>query len=150
MCPVISRTIFVQFLLIGVVLGMTLVNLTSFQNLFRTVSSIIYLIGILLKTFPFCYQCDSLMKDCDNFVSLLAQSQWIDAEPRYKYRDTFMAGGIIPITMCSNFRVGLTEKLNNLFTTITQSLLTQMAKFAFSVITVRSVGIYLKICRQIL
>lgn len=117
MRPLIARTIFVQFLLIGVVLGMTLLSLTHFQNIFHMASSIIYLMGILVETFPFCYQCDSLMKDCEDLVDLLAQSNWIDAEPRYKttlrsfihYLQQpiiFIAGGIFPITMNSNFQVG--------------------------------------------
>lgn len=116
----ITRTIFVQFLLIGVILGMTLVNLKHFQDIFHLASSIIYLIGILVETFPFCYQCDSLIKDCEELSDLLAQSHWIDAQPRYKSTlrtflhhlqqpIIFVAGGIFPITMHSNIRVGLTE-----------------------------------------
>ncbi|EDW59091.1 uncharacterized protein Dvir_GJ10682 [Drosophila virilis] len=124
--PVISGTIFVQFGLIGSVLGLTLINVFFFSNLWRGLASFMFVVAVLMETFPFCYTCNWLLDDCDDLSNALFQSKWIDAELRYKSTLThfmhqaqqpilFMAGGIIPITMNSNISV---------------------AKFAFSIITI--------------
>ncbi|XP_051863938.1 odorant receptor 59b-like [Drosophila albomicans] len=92
----------------------------------HSISSIVYLAGILVESFPFCYLCDLLVEDCDDLCNLLGQSNWIDAEPRYKSTlrifmhnlqqpIIFVAGGIFLISMSTNIK---------------------MAKFAFSVMTV--------------
>ncbi|XP_034484441.1 odorant receptor 59b-like [Drosophila innubila] len=126
MRPVMSRTIFVQFLLIGIVLGIILINVLYFSDIYRAISSIVFFTGVMLETFPFCYFCDSLVDDCAELSNLLCQSNWLDAEPKYKLTlriflqnlqqpIIFIAGGIIRISVTSNINV---------------------AKFAFSVMTV--------------
>ncbi|KAM8711706.1 hypothetical protein ACLKA7_012248 [Drosophila subpalustris] len=124
--PIIGRTIFVQFLLIGVVIGLTLINMFFFSDLWGFVASFMHLSTVLLQTFPFCYTCNLLIEDCDDLANAIFQSNWSDAEPRYKSTliifihhlqqpIVFIAGGIFPITMNSNISV---------------------AKFAFSIITI--------------
>ncbi|XP_062127064.1 odorant receptor 59b-like [Drosophila sulfurigaster albostrigata] len=126
MRPFMSLTIFIQFLLIGIVLGVTMINIMYFLDIMHSISSIVYLAGILVESFPFCYLCDLLVEDCDDLCNLLGQSNWIDAEPRYKSTlrifmhnlqqpIIFVAGGIFLISMSTNIK---------------------MAKFAFSVMTV--------------
>ncbi|XP_034487878.1 odorant receptor 59b [Drosophila innubila] len=124
--PIISGTIFVQFALIGSVLGVTLINIFFFSNLWRGLASILFVIAVLMETFPFCYNCNLLIDDCEEFGIRMFQSNWIDASPRYKSTlihfmhqaqqpIVFIAGGLIPITLNSNITV---------------------AKFAFSIITI--------------
>ncbi|XP_030382993.1 odorant receptor 59b-like [Scaptodrosophila lebanonensis] len=124
--PVISLTIFAQFLLIGIVLGLTLINLFFFSDFWRGVASVMFIVTILTQTFPFCYTCNFLMDDCDDLSKAIFQSNWIDAEPRYKRTLSyfmhnvqqpivFLAGGTFPINMNTNISV---------------------AKFAFSIITI--------------
>ncbi|KAH8311529.1 hypothetical protein KR044_006708 [Drosophila immigrans] len=124
--PMISGTIFVQFGLIGSVLGLTLINIFFFSNLWRGLASFMFVIAVLSETFPFCYNCNLLIDDCEEFNICMFQSSWIDAPARYKTTliqfmhhaqqpIMFIAGGIIPITMNSNITV---------------------AKFAFSIITI--------------
>nr|XP_032289604.1 odorant receptor 59b-like [Drosophila virilis] len=126
MRPVISGIIFVHFQLVGVVLGVTMINILYFSDFIHGISSIIYLTGILLESFPCCYLSDLLAEDSKHLSNLLAQSNWISAERKYKstliifiqhvQRPTeFIAGGIFPISMNSNIK---------------------MAKFAFSVMTI--------------
>lgn len=114
--PMISGTIFVQFALIGCVLGLTLINIFFFSNLWRGLSSTVFGIAVLSETFPFCYNCNLLMDECDELANGLFQSNWVDAERRYKQtliffmqqaqkHIVFIAGGIIPITMNSNITV---------------------------------------------
>lgn len=114
--PLISGTIFVQFALIGSVLGLTLINIFFFSNIWRGLSSSVFFVAVLMETFPFCYNCNLLMDDCDELANGLFQSKWVDAEKRYKQtliqfmhqaqqHILFIAGGIIPITMNSNITV---------------------------------------------
>lgn len=122
MRPVISRTIFVQFLLIGLVLGLTLINVIHFASFLRGIAGILFFGAVLLQTFPLCYLCDLLVKDCEDLSNLIAQSHWIDAEPKYKSTlrifmlhvqqpIVFIAGSIFPITISSNLKVGKISKL---------------------------------------
>ncbi|KAH8417528.1 hypothetical protein KR222_001457, partial [Zaprionus bogoriensis] len=124
--PVVSRTIFVQFLLIGLVLGLTLVNIQLFSGVIRGLPAIVLSVAALFQSFPFCYLCDFLVEDCGQLSNLLAQSQWQDAPPYYKSTVKiflhhlqqpiiFSAGGIFLISMDNNIK---------------------MAKFAFSVMTI--------------
>ncbi|KRG01014.1 uncharacterized protein Dmoj_GI27086 [Drosophila mojavensis] len=126
MRPVMSQTIFVQFLLIGIDLGLTIINVLYFSGLFRAISAIIFAVAVLLETFPFCYLCDLLAKDCEELSNILCHSHWIDAEPKYKSALKFFmhnlqqpidfkAGGIFAISLNSNI---------------------QVAKFAFSVMAI--------------
>lgn len=115
--PLISRTIFTQFILIGLVLGMTMVNVFLFSGIVRGFASIIYFVAVLFETFPFCYLCDLVDEDCKELSNNLAQSNWIDAEPKYKSAlricllrmqkpIQFIAGGFFVITMSTNLKVG--------------------------------------------
>ncbi|XP_043863218.1 odorant receptor 59b-like [Drosophila mojavensis] len=124
--PIMSLTIFIQFLFIGIILGLNLVNILYFSDLFRGLSSVIFVCAILVQTFPFCYYCDLLSSDCTDLANLLAQSNWFDASIKYKSTlrifllhaqqpIEFIAGGVFPISLKSNV---------------------QMAKFAFSVMTI--------------
>lgn len=114
--PIISRTIFVQFALIGSVLGLTLINVFFFSNFWRGLASFMFVITILMQTFPFCYTCNLLIDDCDDLANTIFQSNWTDAEPGYKSTLVhfmhhvqqpviFIAGGIFPISMNSNISV---------------------------------------------
>ncbi|XP_034478113.1 odorant receptor 42b-like [Drosophila innubila] len=124
--PVISGTIFVQFLLCGLVLGLTLINVFFFSDLWAGIASFLFIITILLQTFPFCYTCNFIMDDCDDLANAIFQSNWINSGSRYQSTllyflhnvqqpITFIAGGIFPISMSTNISV---------------------AKFAFSVMTI--------------
>ncbi|XP_060647110.1 odorant receptor 59b-like [Drosophila nasuta] len=124
--PMISGTIFVQFGLIGSVLGLTLINIFFFSNLWRGMACCLFVVAVLSETFPFCYNCNLLIDECQELGVRIFQSNWTDAPARYKSTliqfmhhvqqpIMFIAGGIIPITMNSNITV---------------------AKFAFSIITI--------------
>ncbi|EDW01499.1 odorant receptor 42b [Drosophila grimshawi] len=124
--PVISGTIFVQFLLIGVVLGIALINLFFFSDAWTGLASAVFIVAILLQTFPFCYICNLVVDDCEDLAHAIFQINWVGSGSRYQSTlfyflhnvqqpIVFIAGGIFPISMSSNISV---------------------AKFAFSVITI--------------
>jgi len=76
--PVISGTIFTQFLLIGLVLGLTLINVFFFSDIWTGIASFMFVITILLQTFPFCYTCNLIMEDCESLTHAIFQSNWVD------------------------------------------------------------------------
>ncbi|XP_032292274.1 odorant receptor 59b [Drosophila virilis] len=126
MRPVLSGIIFVHFQLVGVLLGVIMINVLYFSDLMHGISSLIYLTAILLESFPCCYLSDLLAEDSTDLLNLLAQSNWINAQRKYKSTliifmhhvqqpIVFIAGGLFTISMNSNIK---------------------MAKFAFSVMTI--------------
>ncbi|KAH8244161.1 hypothetical protein KR026_001354 [Drosophila bipectinata] len=124
--PVFSRTIFIQFLLIGIVLGFSMINVMFFANFWTGLGTCCFMFDICLETFPFCYLCDVIINDCNDLADTLFHSNWIAANRRYKVSlvyflqnlqnpIVFTAGGIFPICMKTNL---------------------SMVKLAFSVVTV--------------
>ncbi|KAH8280025.1 hypothetical protein KR018_001343, partial [Drosophila ironensis] len=123
--PAITRTIFVQFLLIGICLGLSLINIILFADIWTALATVAYINGIMVQTFPFCYCCDLLKSDCQLLEMAIFHSNWIDTSRRYKRSlmfflhnsqkpVAFTAGSIFPISTGVNI---------------------QVAKLAFSVVT---------------
>ncbi|XP_068141637.1 odorant receptor 98a-like [Drosophila tropicalis] len=120
-----SLTTFIQFLLIGTLLGCTLVNQFFFSDFWNGLSCVIFIIILMSQTFPFCYICDLIVKDCDRLALAIFHTNWIGSSRRYKSTIVqfiqkaqkpiaFKAGSIFPICMQTNI---------------------QVAKLAFSVVT---------------
>ncbi|XP_068152569.1 odorant receptor 98a-like [Drosophila tropicalis] len=120
-----SLTTFIQFILIGTLLGCTLVNLVCFSDFWNGLSCVIYIIGLMSLTFPFCYICDLIKIDCEGLALAIFHSNWIGSSLLYKSTIiqfiqraqkpiAFKAGSIFPICMQTNIEV---------------------AKLAFSVVT---------------
>ncbi|XP_034129364.1 odorant receptor 42a-like [Drosophila guanche] len=114
--PVISGTIFVQFLVVGLVLGFTLINIVLFANLGSAIAALFFMTAVLLETTPFCILCNYLTDDCYNLAIALFQSNWIDGKQRYKKTlmyflqklqqpITFMAMNAFPISVGTNIIV---------------------------------------------
>lgn len=114
--PVISGTIFVQFLVVGLVLGFTLINIVLFANLGSAIAALSFMAAVLLETTPFCVLCNYLTEDCYKLADALFQSNWIDNEKRYKKTlmyflqklqqpITFMAMNVFPISVGTNISV---------------------------------------------
>ncbi|XP_022228728.2 odorant receptor 42a-like [Drosophila obscura] len=114
--PVISGTIFVQFLVVGLVLGFTLINIVMFANLGSAIAALFFMTAVLLETTPFCILCNYLTDDCYKLADALFQSNWIDCEQRYKKTlmyflqklqqpIIFMAMNAFPISVGTNITV---------------------------------------------
>ncbi|KAH8363510.1 hypothetical protein KR084_011060, partial [Drosophila pseudotakahashii] len=123
--PAIARTIFVQFLLIGICLGMAMINLLFFADIWTGLATVAYINGLMVQTFPFCFVCDLIKSDCEHLESAIFHSNWMHTSRRYKTSliyflkssqnsIAFTAGSIFPISTSSNIKV---------------------AKLAFSVVT---------------
>ncbi|KAH8419315.1 hypothetical protein KR222_004534 [Zaprionus bogoriensis] len=123
--PVVSATIFVQFLLCGVVIGLSVINIMFFSNLWTGLGTGIFIFDLLLQTFPFCYICNMIMTDCEELTYCLFHSNWLGADRRYRTTLQYFlhnvqrpivltAGGVFIISLGTNITV---------------------AKLAFSVVT---------------
>ncbi|KAH8372748.1 hypothetical protein KR009_004295 [Drosophila setifemur] len=137
--PVISGTIFVQFLVVGLVLGFTLINIVLFANLGSAIAALSFMAAVLLETTPFCILCNYLTEDCYNLADALFQSNWIDGEIRYmktlmyflqklQQPITFMAMNVFPISVGTN--ISVTKFSFSVFTLVKQMNIAE--KFAKS------------------
>ncbi|XP_034654603.1 putative odorant receptor 59c [Drosophila subobscura] len=125
--PTLSATIFAQFMLIGIVVGLAAVNILIFtSSLGMVMSNVTFIAAICIESFPLCMTCELLIADCESLAFAIFHSHWVDAERRYKSAIIyflhrvqqpiqFWAGAIFPISVQSNITV---------------------AKFAFSIITI--------------
>ncbi|XP_017856664.1 PREDICTED: odorant receptor 42b-like [Drosophila arizonae] len=123
--PVVSATIFVQFVLIGIVMGLSAINVIFFSNFWTGLGTGIFMFDLILQTFPFCYICNMIYDDCYEMANCLFHSNWLTADRQYRTTLCFFlsnvqkpiiftAGGIFVISTSSNIAV---------------------AKLAFSVVT---------------
>ncbi|KAH8363508.1 hypothetical protein KR084_011050 [Drosophila pseudotakahashii] len=142
--PVIARTIFVQFLLIGILLGLSLINLLFFADFWAGLATVVYINGLMIQTFPFCFVCDLIKSDCELLATEIFHSNWFDTSRRYKSlliffllgskrTIAFKAGSIFAISTSSNIKAS-TLQFYNFQTQITMYFF-QVAKLAFSVVT---------------
>ncbi|XP_002073387.3 odorant receptor 85a [Drosophila willistoni] len=126
MRPVITKTLFMQMLMVGLLLGLSIVYVFFFADLWTAIATINLFIAYVFESFPFCYICNQLENDASTLSQAIFQSNWIDASPRYKSTliyfmhhvqkpIEFNAGGIFSLNVNTNVR---------------------MAKLAFSVVTI--------------
>ncbi|XP_061402927.1 odorant receptor 42b-like [Musca vetustissima] len=115
-CPVISGTMFVQFLIIGLILGITTLHIFLFADRLAVIASLFYVASILTETFPCSFLANCLMDDSDAISLAIFHSAWHVEEPRYKQMICFFlqhtqktliltAMKIFPITLNSNINV---------------------------------------------
>ncbi|KAH8420562.1 hypothetical protein KR009_011464 [Drosophila setifemur] len=82
--PVISRTIFVQFLITAAIMGTTMINIFIFANTNTKIASIIYLMAVTLQTAPCCYQATSLMFDNQQLALAIFHCRWLGQSSRFR------------------------------------------------------------------
>lgn len=115
--PVISGTIFVQLLVVGLVLGFTIINIVLFANFTSRIAALLFMTAVLLETTPFCILCNFLAEDCIKCADALFESNWIVQNTRYKKTllqflqslqkpIVFMAGNVFTISVATNISVG--------------------------------------------
>ncbi|XP_017052296.1 odorant receptor 98a [Drosophila ficusphila] len=114
--PIISRTIFVQFLLIGASLGFSMINLFLFADFWTGLATVAYINGLITQTFPFCFVCDLIKWDCELLEVAIFHSNWLDKSQTYKSTlrfflknaqksVVFSAGAVFPISISTNIQV---------------------------------------------
>lgn len=124
--PVISGTIFVQLLVVGLVLGFTIINIVLFANFTSRISALLFMTAVLLETTPFCILCNFLADDCVQCADALLESNWIHQDTRYKKTllqflqrlqqpIVFMAGNVFTISVATNLNVSSTSLYTRIF-----------------------------------
>ncbi|XP_016998705.2 putative odorant receptor 59c [Drosophila takahashii] len=125
--PILSITIFAQFMLVGIDLGLAAISILFFPSTIWTImANVSFILAICMESFPCCMLCEHLIEDCARVSDSLFHSNWLTADRRYKSTVIyflhrvqqpiqFTAGAIFPISVQSNIAV---------------------AKFAFSIITI--------------
>lgn len=109
-----------QFLLIGIVLGLSMINIMFFSTLSTGVAVVLFMSCVSMQTFPFCYLCNMIMDDCQEMADSLFQSDWTSADRRYKSTLVYFlhnlqqpiiltAGGVFPISMQTNLNVSINQ-----------------------------------------
>lgn len=146
---------FVQFLIIGLILGITTLHIFLFADCLAIIASLFYVASILAETFPCSFLANCLMDDSDRISLAIFHSAWHEEEPRYKQMICFFlqhtqktliltAMKIFPITLNSNINVSQQKTSGNMrpkkikfFPPNTTKFLfrLQVVKFAFSVYT---------------
>ncbi|XP_051862875.1 odorant receptor 42b-like [Drosophila albomicans] len=124
--PLISCTIFIQFLFVGVVLGLCLTNLFFFCDFWSGIATLVYIIAVFCQTFPFSYICNTLEEDNDRLTLTIFQSNWLSASQRYKSTLIYFihkAQQPVQFTAGSIFKISLHTNIS-------------IAKLAFSVVTI--------------
>jgi len=100
-----------------------MMNLLFFSNLLTGLATAVFIVVLMIETFPFCYICELINEDCNKLTSAIFHSNWIDANKRYKstlifflhqsqQSIKFIAGGIFPISMQTNIEVSSSLLIN--------------------------------------
>ncbi|EDW08398.1 uncharacterized protein Dmoj_GI19947 [Drosophila mojavensis] len=111
--PLVGGTIFVQLMVVGLVMGFTLINIAIFANFGSRIAAISFMCCIVLETTPFCTLCNYLADDCQMLADALFESNWIEQDERYKkivlqFLQTlqkpiiFLAGNFFTISVATN------------------------------------------------
>lgn len=112
-----------QFLLIGIVLGLSVINVMFFSTFWTALGTFCFMFDVCLETFPLCYLCNVIVDDCQDLADTLFQSNWLSADRRYKSTLIYflhnlqrpiilMAGGVFQICMQTNLSVSFFFKFN--------------------------------------
>lgn len=122
----IGGTIFVQLLVVGLVMGCTLINIVKFASFGSRVAALSFMLAVLLETTPFCTLCNYLTDDGLKLADALFESNWISQEQRYKKTVlqflqslqkpiVFMAGNVLTISVATNLTVDTLKTFNILW-----------------------------------
>nr|AID61203.1 odorant receptor [Calliphora stygia] len=123
--PVISITIFIQFMVTAIILGTTLINIMIFADFSAQIASVSYFLAVLVQTSPCCYQATCLMEDNEQLSLAIFHCEWFDKDIRFrKMMIFFMMRSQTPMTLTAMklFPITLNTSLG-------------IAKFSFSLYT---------------
>ncbi|XP_046801915.1 odorant receptor 7a-like [Lucilia cuprina] len=123
--PVISITMFIQFMITAGILGTTLINIFIFADFSTQIASVLYLIAVMVQTTPCCYNASCLFEESDQLSLAIFHCEWFDKDIRFrKLMLFFMMRSQMPITLTAMklFPITLNTSLG-------------IAKFSFSLYT---------------
>ncbi|XP_017461213.1 PREDICTED: odorant receptor 7a-like [Rhagoletis zephyria] len=111
--PIISVTIFIQFMVTACCIGTTLINIVIFANEFSSrIASCFYILAVTVEIFPTCYYSQCLIDDSNQLSDVIFHSNWIGQSKEYRQLLIFFmqraqrpmyltAGKLFPVTLSS-------------------------------------------------
>ncbi|XP_037713167.1 odorant receptor 43b [Drosophila subpulchrella] len=126
--PIISGTIFAQFIICGSILGIVMINMVLFADQSTRFGIVTYVMAVLLQTFPLCFYCNAIVDDCNELADALFHSSWWMQDKRYQRTVLqFLQKLQQPMTFTAMniFNINLATNIN-------------VAKFAFTVYAIAS------------
>ncbi|XP_016967909.1 odorant receptor 43b isoform X1 [Drosophila biarmipes] len=126
--PIISGTIFAQFIICGSILGIVMINMVLFADQSTRFGIVTYVMAVLLQTFPLCFYCNAIVDDCNDLADALFHSSWWMQDKRYQRTVLqFLQKLQQPMTFTAMniFNINLATNIN-------------VAKFAFTVYAIAS------------
>nr|QKN21129.1 odorant receptor [Zeugodacus cucurbitae] len=82
--PVISTTMFTQFLIISSILCVTMVNMFFFADRSTQFASTLYFLCVLLQTSPCCYFATELKADSEKLPLAIFHCNWVEQDQRFR------------------------------------------------------------------
>ncbi|KAI8120569.1 Odorant receptor 7a, partial [Lucilia cuprina] len=82
--PVISKTIFTQFMITAAILGTTLINIFIFADFSTQIASVVYFLAVLVQTSPCCYQATCLQHDSEQLALAIFHCKWFNKDIRFR------------------------------------------------------------------
>ncbi|XP_067635834.1 odorant receptor 7a-like [Eurosta solidaginis] len=130
--PIISKTMFTQFLILASVLCVTMINMFIYADWSTQIASACYFMCVLLQTAPCCYYATELLADSALLPDAIFHCSWMEQDKRFKKL-------IIYFMQHSQLPLQLTAL--NLFP-INVSTNVSIAKFSFTLFTfIKEMGV---------
>ncbi|XP_017025149.1 odorant receptor 43b [Drosophila kikkawai] len=126
--PIISGTIFAQFIICGSILGIIMINMVLFADQSTRFGIITYVMAVLLQTFPLCFYCNAIVDDCNELADALFHSAWWMQDKRYQR---------VALQFLQKLQQPMTFTAMNIFN-INLATNINVAKFAFTVYAIAS------------
>ncbi|KAH8233322.1 hypothetical protein KR026_006774 [Drosophila bipectinata] len=126
--PIISGTIFAQFIICGSILGVIMINMTLFADKSSQFGTVTYIMAVLLQTFPLCFYCNAIVDECNELADALFHSAWWMQEKRYQR---------VVLQFLQKLQQPMTFTAMNIFN-INLATNINVAKFAFTVYAIAS------------
>ncbi|KAH8290238.1 hypothetical protein KR054_001238 [Drosophila jambulina] len=126
--PIISCTIFAQFIICGSILGIIMINMVLFADQSTRFGIITYVMAVLLQTFPLCFYCNAIVDDCNELADALFHSAWWMQDKRYQR---------VALQFLQKLQQPMTFTAMNIFN-INLATNINVAKFAFTVYAIAS------------
>uniref|UniRef100_A0A5H2WXQ4 Odorant receptor n=1 Tax=Bactrocera latifrons TaxID=174628 RepID=A0A5H2WXQ4_BACLA len=135
--PIISKTIFTQFLIMSSILCVTMVNMFFFADRSTQIASTLYFLCVLLQTSPCCYFATELKADSEKLPLAIFHCNWPERDRRFRKVILYfmhhaqlsielMAMQLFPINVATN--ISLAKFSFTLFTFIKEMGIGQEAK----------------------
>ncbi|XP_017061397.1 odorant receptor 43b isoform X2 [Drosophila ficusphila] len=126
--PIISGTIFAQFIICGSILGIVMINMVLFADQSTRFGIVIYVMAVLLQTFPLCFYCNAIVDDCNELSDALFHSGWWMQNRKYRQ---------VVLQFLQKLQQPMTFTAMNIFN-INLATNINVAKFAFTVYAIAS------------